>query len=91
LGIEREQKQTSQPAGPVFGMDEFCELVPPPGGRKAFIYSCRKGQVCGGLADRMIGMVSVFMMAVLTNRSFAIEIDQPSLLQNFLIPIIFFI
>jgi hypothetical protein len=73
-------------SGPTFGMNEFRRLVPPAGGEMAFIYSCKGGQPCGGLADRMIGMVSVFILAVLTNRSFAIEIDQPAMLQNFLIP-----
>jgi hypothetical protein len=69
-----------------FGMTEFLKRMPAHGGHKVFIYSCTNGQICGGLADRMIGMVSVFMLAVLTNRSFAIEVDQPSPLQDFLSP-----
>ena len=52
------------------------------------VYKCRKQdrQNCGGLADRERGIISTFLLALLTNRTFVIDIDKPCELEQFLVP-----
>ncbi|KAI5478720.1 putative glycosyltransferase [Pseudohyphozyma bogoriensis] len=40
-------------------------------------YRCQRGWQCGGLADRLFGTVSTFMMALVTNRAFFMGWDFP--------------
>ncbi|GAA6034724.1 hypothetical protein JCM8097_001139 [Rhodosporidiobolus ruineniae] len=40
-------------------------------------YVCLEGRECGGLADRMFGMLSTFFLAVMTNRAYLVSWDQP--------------
>ena len=55
--------------------------------RKNYIvYLCRKGDYCYGWGNRQRGMVSSYLLALLTNRYFVIIHDEPCPLTNFLIP-----
>jgi hypothetical protein len=46
------------------------------------IYECRDEQNCGGLADRVLGMVSTFFFALMTGRAFLMYWDQPTSLES---------
>ncbi|GAA5883241.1 hypothetical protein JCM3774_000640 [Rhodotorula dairenensis] len=41
-------------------------------------YRCRLGEYCGGLADRILGMTTMFLYSVVTNRAFAVTWEQPA-------------
>ncbi|GAA5924173.1 uncharacterized protein JCM15063_005565 [Sporobolomyces koalae] len=41
-------------------------------------FSCAAGQLCGGIADRFLGMVSTFLYSILTRRAFSISWEQPA-------------
>ncbi len=47
------------------------------------IFACTKGEVCGGLGDRLKGFVSVYILAVLLNAEFAIAWNVPFPLGDF--------
>ena len=53
---------------------------------KFLVYVCRDKQICGGWGDRQKGIISVYLLAMLTNRRFAILYDSPCELTKFLIP-----
>ncbi|GAA6043645.1 hypothetical protein JCM8097_000853 [Rhodosporidiobolus ruineniae] len=40
-------------------------------------YWCEDGQECGGLADRLLGMTSTFLLALLSDRAFIASWDHP--------------
>ncbi|XP_050395314.2 uncharacterized protein LOC126814279 [Patella vulgata] len=44
---------------------------------KYFVYSCRRGMMCGGWGDRQKGIIAVYLMANATNSKFGIEIEKP--------------
>ena len=46
----------------------------------------RGGHRCGGLADRERGIISSFLLALQTGRTFAIDMDKPCELEQFLLP-----
>jgi hypothetical protein len=48
------------------------------------VYACREDNLCGGWGDRQKGIVSTFLLALLTNRTFVIDISKPCGLENFL-------
>ena len=50
------------------------------------VYVCRDKQMCGGWGDRQKGIISVYLLAVLTNRAFMILYDSPCELTKFLVP-----
>jgi len=52
------------------------------------VYQCRKQDRhdCGGLADRERGIISTFLLALQTNRTFVIDLDKPCELEQFLVP-----
>jgi len=51
------------------------------------VYQCKKrGRICGGLADRERGIISTFLLALQTNRTFVIDVDKPCKLEQFLVP-----
>jgi hypothetical protein len=56
--------------------------------RQFLIYKCSRG-LCGGWGDREKGIVSSFLLALLTNRTFAIYMDKPCELENFMDPFIY--
>ena len=60
--------------------DEACEK------RNYIVHLCRKGDNCRGWGDRQKGIVSSYLLALLTNRFFVIVHDDPCPLTNFLIP-----
>jgi hypothetical protein len=45
--------------------------------------------LCGGWGDRQKGIISTFLIAILTSRVFVIDIDKPCKLDNILLPNIY--
>ncbi|GAA5831187.1 hypothetical protein JCM11251_007788 [Rhodosporidiobolus azoricus] len=41
-------------------------------------FTCRDGDYCGGIADRLLGMVTTFLYSLLTNRAFSMTWEQPA-------------
>lgn len=56
------------------------------GSRKYLVYTCSGRSPCGGWGDRLRGIVSTYVMAVLTNRVFAINMTSPCPLTTWLRP-----
>eukprot|EP00927_Polykrikos_kofoidii_P017048 TRINITY_DN17741_c0_g1_i1.p1 TRINITY_DN17741_c0_g1~~TRINITY_DN17741_c0_g1_i1.p1 ORF type:complete len:1000 (-),score=145.27 TRINITY_DN17741_c0_g1_i1:183-3182(-) len=50
------------------------------------VYSCQAHRECGGLGDRINGIVTAFLLAVLSKRIFLIDSEQPVRLQMLLEP-----
>ena len=48
---------------------------------KALIWKC--GDICGGFGDRLRGIISTFLLAVLTDRAFLIDHSRPANLADF--------
>ncbi|XP_060553266.1 uncharacterized protein LOC132714401 isoform X2 [Ruditapes philippinarum] len=57
--------------------------------RNFLVYRCDSSIPCGGWADRQKGIVSSFLMALLTKRVFVIDMVQPCNLDQFLLPNIY--
>jgi hypothetical protein len=57
--------------------------------RRFLVYKCDTSMLCGGWADRQQGIISTFLMALLTNRVFVIDMDKPCKLDNILFPNIY--
>ncbi|XP_069134232.1 uncharacterized protein [Argopecten irradians] len=55
---------------------------------KYLVYECSRarGVSCYGWSDRLAGIVTTFIISVLTNRHFLIYFDMPCSLQDYLIP-----
>ena len=54
---------------------------------KFLIYKCsRSNSLCGGWADRQKGMVSAFLLALVTNRRFGITMTTPCDVRKFYLP-----
>lgn len=54
---------------------------------KFLIYKCdRDDRLCGGWADRQKGMVSAFLLALVTNRRFGITMTTPCDVRKFYLP-----
>ncbi|XP_045156884.2 uncharacterized protein LOC123523229 [Mercenaria mercenaria] len=53
---------------------------------KFIVYSCDYSRSCGGLGDRQRGIVSLFLLALLTSRAFVISSEKPCALENVLKP-----
>ncbi|XP_060599267.1 uncharacterized protein LOC132752886 isoform X2 [Ruditapes philippinarum] len=54
--------------------------------QRFLVYKCDSSMYCGGWGDRQKGIISTFLMAVLTNRVFVIDMDKPCKLDNILLP-----
>ncbi|XP_060076829.1 uncharacterized protein LOC132563779 [Ylistrum balloti] len=56
--------------------------------QKYIVYDCSKANsgVCGGWSDRLSGILSTLIMALLTNRRLLINHDKPCPLEDYLIP-----
>lgn len=48
-----------------------------PGGPRVLVYVCNPFSLCGGHGDRTNGILSAFILALLTSRAFFIESDSP--------------
>ncbi|XP_060607954.1 uncharacterized protein LOC132760075 [Ruditapes philippinarum] len=57
--------------------------------QRFLVYKCDSSMLCGGWGDRQKGIVSTFLMAILTNRVFVIDMDKPCKLDNILLPNIY--
>ena len=53
---------------------------------KFLVFVCLKKQMCGGWGDRQKGIISTYLLSVLTNRTFAIYYTSPCNLSQFLLP-----
>ncbi|XP_045178206.2 uncharacterized protein LOC123538301 isoform X2 [Mercenaria mercenaria] len=53
--------------------------------RRYLVYKCDSSSLCGGWGDRQNGIVSSFLLALLTNRTFIIDMTNPCKLENFLL------
>lgn len=53
---------------------------------RAVIARCIPGQVCGGLGDRIFGILTLYLGAILTDRAFFIEHSKPQPLSSYLEP-----
>ncbi|KAK9710207.1 hypothetical protein K7432_008598 [Basidiobolus ranarum] len=49
-------------------------------------FVCKDDDLCGGLGDRIQGVLSTFYLALLTDSQFKIEWTKPLLLQEFIVP-----
>ena len=58
----------------------FCE------GKQFIAFLCDRKHMCGGIGDREKGIVSTFLLALLTNRTFVIFHEYPCHLSKFLAP-----
>ncbi|XP_050408764.1 uncharacterized protein LOC126823798 isoform X2 [Patella vulgata] len=54
--------------------------------KRTFVYTCKKGVLCGGWADRQKGLIAVYLLANATQSGFKIEIDKPCDVTSFLQP-----
>lgn len=52
--------------------------------RKYLVYECHNS--CGGLGDRQKGIVSTYLLSILTNRSFVIDMTNPCGIESFMDP-----
>ncbi|GAA6063001.1 hypothetical protein JCM10212_004983 [Sporobolomyces blumeae] len=41
-------------------------------------FACHAGELCGGIADRFLGMVTTFLYSILTKRAFSVSWEQPA-------------
>ena len=57
--------------------------------QKFLVYRCDSSSWCGGWGDRQKGIVSTFLLSLLTERLFIIDIDNPCKLENILVPNIY--
>jgi len=55
-------------------------------GVKYVIYECTEASLCGGIGDRIIGMVKALYLAICTNRVLLIDSNFPTPLENHLLP-----
>ncbi|XP_076438916.1 uncharacterized protein LOC143277862 isoform X2 [Babylonia areolata] len=61
--------------------------TPPTRANRFLIFACvPKQTLCGGLADRQIGLVTAFLLAYLSHRRFGIHMDTPCDLSRILLP-----
>ncbi|XP_033753753.1 uncharacterized protein LOC117337075 [Pecten maximus] len=60
-------------------------------GKRYLVYDCSKShkEHCGGWSDRLSGILSTFVLASLTNRTFKINFDTPCVLSEYLQPNIY--
>ena len=57
--------------------------------RKMLVYECLEDGVCGGLADRQKGIMSAFLLALLTNRTFVLNHRKACSLKTVIFPRIY--
>ncbi|XP_060069504.1 uncharacterized protein LOC132549579 [Ylistrum balloti] len=50
------------------------------------VYACSKDHSCGGWSDRLSGILSVFVISLITKQQFLIHHNNPCLLADFLAP-----
>jgi hypothetical protein len=80
---EEEEEEEEEEEG-----RSFLQSLPPRDGARVLIYYCpaHAKAACGGLADRLIGALSVFLLAVLSRRQFVIDWTHPVPLATLLQP-----
>lgn len=54
--------------------------------KQYLIYYCSENMMCGGLADRIKGMLGTHALATLTNRTFGVHVDHPVNIKTFMKP-----
>lgn len=78
--LEVKKNLSSKGNGNIGGEEQNCAK------RKYVVYTCKKGRICGGLGDRQQGIVSAYILAMLTNRSFVLDMDYPCDISRFQVP-----
>ena len=53
---------------------------------KFIVYTCHRGQLCGGLGDRLSGIISTFFLAIALDRLLLIDYSEPRSLSETLTP-----
>lgn len=51
--------------------------------RRYLVFVCDGSRLCGGLGDREKGIISTFLLAMLSNRTYVIHMSHPCPLENF--------
>lgn len=54
--------------------------------KKYVIYLCQPGQLCGGWADRQRGLVSVYILSLVTGRQFGLMMTNPCNVTHYYVP-----
>jgi len=54
--------------------------------RQYFIFNCQKDQLCGGLGDREKGIITSFLLALLSNRTLIIDMADPCPMEDYQTP-----
>ena len=67
-------------------MDYFSKQFPIIESERFMIYTCSGSGLCGGWGDRLRGLYSVYLLSVLQNRSFGIEMNRPCPIEKFIRP-----
>ena len=52
-------------------------LVTLPARPRKLIFTCNSAELCGGLGDRLKGLASTFLLAVLTDAEFMVDWEEP--------------
>ena len=55
-------------------------------GKQYLVFTCNVIGLCGGVADRLKGIMSVYALSLLTDRQLIINMTYPCTLENYLIP-----
>ena len=80
LKDKQEGTENEKTAALVDSGEEPCEM------RKFIVFQCLYGQNCRGWGDRQKGIISSYLLALLTNRSFVVIHNSPCDISEFLVP-----
>ncbi|XP_060085633.1 uncharacterized protein LOC132565044 [Ylistrum balloti] len=85
ISVQNDLEQTSQNSSDSSAIDYSADN---PVTRGYMVYDCshRWSGSCGGWSDRLSGILSTYMLAILTNRKFLINFDNPCPLENYFEP-----
>ena len=67
-------------------VDYFSKQFPIIESERFMIYTCSGSGLCGGWGDRLRGLYSVYLLSILQNRSFGIEMNRPCPIEKFIRP-----
>ena len=88
--ILKENKSLKYKSGPTLTGETFeNKTITKCNNQKFLVYRCDSSSWCGGWGDRQKGIVSTFLLSLLTERLFIIDIDNPCKLENILVPNIY--
>lgn len=67
-------------------VDYFAKHFPKVQNDKFMIYKCSGGGLCGGWGDRLRGLYSVYLLSLLQNRTFGLDMKKPCSIEKFIQP-----